>query len=242
LATKKKTKKRKKEGGKAVITHHHRPASLYLLFCSMRRLEALVEELPLGEAHPPLVGLPVAVSVEEVKEAHVGLLTDLLEVGAEGVLITTVGSLGAETTESEGAVAGDGEVLDCIGIENLLGLTLGLVSALHKAGVDVEGDVDEQTICVAAHVESAEHDVGLEVVESLIDDILRVHRGVRGRTLVLSGVTDGQQGDVADVPPVGILNGLATLRRLVKAGVICSRRHCYTLLLFPLCDCSDRNK
>jgi len=199
------------------------------------RLEALVQELPLGEAHPPLVRLSITMSIEEIEETHVSLLTDLLEVCTEGVLITTVGSLRAETTKGEGAVAGHGKVLDGISIENLLSLTLRLVSALHKAGVDVEGDVDEQTICIATHIESAEHDVSLEIAKSLIDDILRVHRSVRGRTLELSGVTDGKQGDVADVPPVIILDRLTTLRLLVKFGVICSRRHCYSVLLFLLC-------
>jgi len=169
------------------------------------------------------------VSIEEVKETDISLLTDLLEVGAHGVLIATVGCLGAETTESKGAVAGDGKVLNCIGVENLFGLTLGLVGALDKAGVDVECDIHKQTVCITAHVESAEHDVGLEEVKSLIDDILLVASHVRSRALELSGVADGQQRDVADVPPVGVLHGLTALRLLVKASVISSRRHCYSV-------------
>jgi len=190
------------------------------------RLEGLVQELPLGEAHPPLVGLSVAVSVEKVEEAHVGLLTDLSEVGAELLLITTVGGLGAETTKSEGAVAGDGKVLDGISIENLLSLTLGLVCALHEASIDVKGDVDEETIGIATHLEGAEHDICLEEVKSLIDDIILVHGGLGGRSLELCCVADGEDGNVADVPPVAVHDGLAALRSLVKASVISSRWHC----------------
>jgi len=193
------------------------------------RLEGLVEELPLGEAHPPLVGLSVAMGVDDLQETGVGLLTDLSEVGAQLVLITAVGSLGAETTEGEGAVAGDGEVLDGISVEDLLSLTLRLLGDLHEASVDEEGDVDEQTIRIAAHIEGAEHDVRLEVAESLIDDILSGALDFGGGALELCGVADRQQGNVADVAPVGVLDGLTALRLLVKAGVVRSRRHCVFL-------------
>jgi len=191
-------------------------------------LEALVEELPLGEAHPPLVGLSVTMGVEDIKETNISLLTDLLEVSAKGVLIAAVSGLGAETTKGKGAVARDSKVLDGVRVEDLVSLTLGLVSALHKASVDVEGDVDEQTIGIATHIECAEHDVGLEVVECLVNDILLVRGGVRSRALELGCVTDGQEGDVADVPPVAIRDGLSTLRLFVKASMISSRRHFYT--------------
>jgi len=189
-------------------------------------LDGLVEELPLGEAHPPLVRLLVTMSVEELEETHVSLLTNLSEVGAHLLLITAVGSLGAETTKSESAVAGDSKVLDGIRIEDLLCLTLGLLCALHKASIDEESDVHEQTIGVATHIEGAEHDVGLEVVKSLVDDIVLVRGGLRSRALELGRVTNRKKRNIADVPPVGVLHGLAALRCLVKAGVICSRRHC----------------
>jgi len=195
-----------------------------------RHLESLVKELPLGEAHPPLVRLSITVSIEEVKETDISLLTDLLEVGADNILVTTVCRLGAETTKSKGAITGNGKVLDGIRVKNLISLTLGLVSALHEACVDVEGDVDEQTIGVTAHIESAEHDVGLEEVKSLIDDILRVHGGVRSGALELCCVTDGQDRDVADVPPVAVLHRLTTIGFFVKAGMVSSRWHCYSVV------------
>jgi len=191
------------------------------------RLKGLVKELTLGEAHPPLVGLSITIGIENIKETNISLLTDLLEVSTDDFLITTVGGLGAETTKGESAVTGDGEVLDGISVEDLVSLTLRLVSALDKASVDVEGDVDEQTISIAAHIKGTEHDVGLEIAKCLVDDILLTSGGLRGGTLGLRvDVTDWQERNVADVPSIGVLHRLATLRGFVKASVISSRWHC----------------
>jgi len=191
-------------------------------------LKALVQELPLGEAHPPLVGLSITMSINDIKETNISLLTDLLEVGADDILITTVGGLGAETTEGEGLVTGDSKVLDGIRVEDLISLTLGFVSDLDEAGIDIEGDVDEQTIGITTHIESAEHDVGLEITKCLVDDIFLTSGGFRSRALSLCvDVTDRKKRNVADVSPVLVLNGLAALRSFVKLGVISSRRHCF---------------
>mgnify|MGYP007115603480 CR=1 FL=1 len=44
------------------------------------RLEVLVEELPLGEAHPPLAGLVLAKGVHGLDETVAGLLPELGQV------------------------------------------------------------------------------------------------------------------------------------------------------------------
>jgi len=190
-----------------------------------RDLEGLVEELALLEAHPPLVGLCVAGAVDDVEETDISLLTDLLDVRAEEVGLTLVGRGGAETAEAEGAVAGHCEGLDGKGIEDLVSLALGLVGDLVEAGADVERDIDEETICIAAHLVVAEEDVRLEETDRLVDDVLAVasHRGCR--SLELGRAANRKNRNLAHVATLGIGNGLALGARLIERRVIST--HCH---------------
>lgn len=165
------------------------------------------------------------VSVDDIKESGVSLLANLGEVGPEGLSLASVSRGGHEPAEAEGLVAGDREGLDGVRVEDLLGLTLGLVGDLVEAGGDVEGDVDEESVGVAKDLKVAEEDVGLEETEGLVDDVLLVAGALRGRTLE-GGGAEGEEGEVGNVLSVSEGDGLTLVLLLVELTVVCSRTHC----------------
>merc|ERR1712070_67538 len=126
------------------------------------RLEVLVEELPLGEAHPPLAGLVLAEGVHGLDETVAGLLPELGQVLTDLVSLGTVGRVGDEASKSEVLVAGNREVLDGEVEEVLLGAALALVHHLVDGLRDVERQVDEDAVSRASVAGSGTLVLGLD--------------------------------------------------------------------------------
>merc|ERR1712070_542220 len=169
------------------------------------RLEVLVEELPLGEAHPPLAGLVLAKGVHGLDETVAGLLPELGQVLTDLVSLGTVGRVGDEASKSEVLVAGNREVLDGEVEEVLLGAALALVHHLVDGLRDVERQVDEDAVSRALDLVVPEQHVGLEEADRLIDDVGLVSRAsVAGSGTLVLGL-DGQHAHAAHDAKVGLL-------------------------------------
>ena len=76
-----------------------------------------------------------------------------------------------ETTQSKVAVPRNGEVGDGNLVQKVDSVSLGFVGNLGQTEVDVEGQVEEDTVSGALDVVVSEHDVGLEEVNGLVNDI-----------------------------------------------------------------------
>lgn len=137
-----------------------------------RSRELLVEELPLCELHPELVGRAVGV-VDALDDLRDGRLAQLLEVRAQ--LLALAGSLGrrevarerpARVARGEGRRRRERH-------QRAQALRLGAdLLALLDALVDEEGQVDERAVGAAEDLEVAEEGVRAEEADGLLDYVL----------------------------------------------------------------------
>jgi len=160
-------------------------------------VEGLVQELSLDPANPPLRGLSRAFVVNSLEESQSELVTELSEVLAAKLRLGSVLRVLDVTTKREVLVAGNGEVLDGELIENLVAFILRLTDKSREGLVSVQSQVDEESVSASHGLEVTEEHVGSEVVQGLIDDVLRLRVGLGGsRALNLS--LDGQNAQAAN--------------------------------------------
>lgn len=150
----------------------------------------LVQELSASKAVPPLV-LGAVLVEEEVTETGGALLTELDKVGTELVRLLAVLGGGEETSEGEAAVSGESELLKGNLEKHLVtGSLVGHLGGLLDAVGNVQGHVHKNTVSSSLDLKVTEENVGLEVRQDLIKNII-LGGGV-GRALVLG--TKGQDG------------------------------------------------
>lgn len=124
------------------------------------------------EAHPPLVGLGLIAGIKLVKQTDSNFNTELLKVLTDGISLLSRGRLGDVTSEGELGVTRESKVLlETHSSEQSGSLLLVLLDDLVQAGRNVEDTISQQTISISVDGEVTEENVGLKVLENLIDDI-----------------------------------------------------------------------
>lgn len=124
------------------------------------------------EAHPPLVGLGLIAGIKLIEQTNSDFNAELSEVLADGIGLGSRGGLGDVTSEGELGVTRESKVLlETHSSEQSGSLLLVLLDNLVQAGRNVEDTISQQTISISVDSEVTEENVGLEVLEDLVDDI-----------------------------------------------------------------------
>jgi len=148
-----------------------------------RRLQVLVQELSLVEAHPPLVWGILVLCEDSLRQTKTAFLAQLSEVQSHCVCFTSVRGIGHQTTQCKVSVSWEGKIFNCQLVESLFGAAFVLADKLQQGLRDVQRQVDQDAIRGAFDFKITEQHIGFEITDCFVDDIFLVCSTLRRRSL-----------------------------------------------------------